>query len=720
MSRARQAVSSAVPSSQKVSHADLLFARASQFYTAGNLADAQIDYRKVLKKRPNHFASWHMLGLCEYQSGNYEAAARLLKRALLLDPQSASAQSDMGVALAALQQLEEAVACFDRAIALKPDSLDAAYNRASILYQLRRYADAVTGFDRAIAINAQHMNAWKNRGNALRMLCRYDEALASHDQAIAISPGDADNWSHRAEILRLLGQHAEALKSCNKALSFNQNSDIAWLFRAQTLRDVGRISEAQATYQHVLAINPTLPEAISGLGWCLAAQAEAEVAISCFDRSLTIKPDDELALSSRIFALDFISAGDFASHQAARSLWWDQIGAKIAAEHPSHHDNDLDPDKRIVLGLVSADFRQHSAAFIVRSLLRNHDRSRFEVTCYSSTRVEDAVTASFRPLADRWRDIQGWSDDRLEQCIRADKVDILIDLSGHTEGNRLRVFARKPAPIQVTAWGHATGTGQPTIDYLFADPVAIPAEVRPLFAEQIYDLPCLIAIEPPPAEFRCAEPPVTSNGYLTYGVFNRITKISRPAIALWAVILRSDPTAKLIIKDEAIEVDAIRTMLLNNFASHGIAQDRLRLIGATPREQHLAAYGQVDICLDPFPHGGGVSTWEALHMGVPVVTKMGNALVKRVGGAILSAIGMTDWVATDDDQYLDIARRATPDRLRTLRRELPNMIDKRCGPEPYTRAVEAAYQAIWRRHCEGQGRKLSNRLDQLVKIGADG
>jgi predicted O-linked N-acetylglucosamine transferase (SPINDLY family) len=275
----------------------------------------------------------------------------------------------------------------------------------------------------------------------------------------------------------------------------------------------------------------------------------------------------------------------------------------------------------------------------------------------------------------------------------------LIDLSGHSDGNRLRAFARKPAPVQVTAWGHATGTGLPMVDYVFSDPVLVPAEVRHFFAEQIHDLPCAVIIEPPPAEFRCCEPPVTSNGYLTYGVFNRVSKISNAAIAVWARILRSDLTARLMIKDFGIDIETVRSALLDNFASHGIAQNRLQLIGSTSREDHLAAYRQVDMCLDPFPQGGGVSTWEALYMGVPVVAKIGDSIPQRLGGAILSAIGMADWVASDDDQYVEIALRSTPERLRTLRHALPDMINMDCSPAAYTKAVEAAYQAMWQKHC---------------------
>ena len=691
MSLAKQAIFNAPQ--VKTPHVQILFAQAQEFHGKGNLEEARAAYNKVLKKRPNHFDAWHMLGVCEINSRNYEAAVRPLKRALLLDSQSAAAHSDLGIALKALRRYDDALASFDSAIALKPDLADAFHNRGNLLIELGRLAEALTGFDRAIAINPQHVQAWKSRGNALLGLDGFTDAMASYDRALALAPDDAGAWTGRGEMLRRLGRLDEALACSDKALSINPEIPEAWLLRASILLAKGKVTDSVAACQRALAIRPDYAKAFTQLGQCHAQQGDAETAVSCFDRSLAIKPDDEITLSNRIFALDFSGDGDFARHQAARSEWWRQIGSRISAQRPPQHDNDRDPARRIVLGYVSAEFRQRSAAHSFRPVLENHDKTRFEIICYSGSPTEDAVTHSFRQVADRWRDASQWSDDQLADCIRADKVDILIDLSGHTDGNRLRTFARKPAPIQVTAWGHATGTGLPTIDYLFSDPVVVPAEVRHLLAEQVYDLPCAIIIEPPPAELRSPEPPVTSNGYVTYGVFNRVSRFSDAAIGVWARILQSDVTSRLLIKDHLITEVSIQSMLLEKFAAHGIAPDRISLMGSTSREEHLAAYQRIDICLDPFPHGGGVSSWEALHMGVPVVTRLGNGIAGRSGGAILSAIGMTDWIATDDDQYVDIALRSTPDRLRTIRRELPGLIDRRCGPAAYARA--SASRAWW-------------------------
>jgi predicted O-linked N-acetylglucosamine transferase (SPINDLY family) len=390
-------------------------------------------------------------------------------------------------------------------------------------------------------------------------------------------------------------------------------------------------------------------------------------------------------------------------HQQARQVWWDQIGAKVASEAARSHDNSRDPDRPLVLGYVSADFNAHSAAFIFKPVLQYHDREQFEIVCYSCSSKADAATDEFQKIADRWHDASQWSDDRLAGQIRADGVDILIDLSGHTKGNRLGVFALKPAPIQVHGWGHGTGTGLPTIDYLFSDPVAIPAAVRHLFAETVVDLPCFVTLEPLPIELARASTPATSNGFVTFGVFNRISKISDAAAQAWSRILERVPGSRLLIKDLALDDQLVRDNLLARLATCGVPAERVDLLGTTLRIDHLRSFHRVDIALDPFPQNGGVSTLEALQMGVPVVAKLGNSLPSRAGGSILSALGLPDWVTDSEEAYVDIAvsRAAQIGDLDKLRRELPGQVRAApaCNPVAYVQAVDEAYRAMWKRYC---------------------
>lgn len=700
----------------------------------GLLTEAQKGYRQILKKHPNHFDAWHLLGVAEKQLGHHEDAMRMIKRALLIEPKSASAHSNMGSLLMDLRRFEEAVAACDKAVEFDPGLVDAYYNRGNALIALGHFADAAASFAKAVAIDPNHVGAYNNCGNALSKARQFAEAIGCYDRAItldpafapayvnrgaalielrsldaaildldraiALAPGSVDAWTNRGETFLQRHRFDDALASYDRALELDPRSAGAWLGRARVLTSRRRIAEAIVACREVLALEPASADALAQLGQCHLFQGHIDVAIACFEKALVIEPGHEATLANRIFALDFRAEADFSHHQAARADWWRAIGSKEAQRAGPVQATDRNPDRKLVVGYVSAEFKRRSAAYSYRPIFENRDKEKFEIVCYSNSPTSDDFTETFKQFADRWRDISQWSDDRLEDCIRRDQIDILVDLSGYAEGNRLRVFARKPAPVQVTAWGHGNGTGQPTIDYLFSDPVAIPREVRHYYAEQIYDLPCLIGFEPPPTDARSIVPPVAKNGFLTYGVFNRVSKISDDAVALWSTLLSAELTSKLIIKDQMLDDGEICSQLLDRFRTQGVDPGRISLLGSTVREAHLAAFSKVDICLDPFPHGGGVSTWEALYMGVPVVTKLGHSLTGRVGGAILSSIGLADWVVADDTEYLEIAARPTRAQLEVLRRDLPSLIDRRCGPRSYTKAAEDAYRDMWRRYCK--------------------
>jgi predicted O-linked N-acetylglucosamine transferase (SPINDLY family) len=727
--------SSAFNAAPKARKNDLvaLFLEAQTCHDTGRLDDAQVLYRQVLRKRPDHFDTLHRLGVCEYQRGNPETALQFIRRALMVDRKSAEALSNLATVLLSVSRYDEALACCDKALALQPNFADAHYNRGTALNGLKRYAESIDALDASLSLNPHHADSFNNMGSALHELGRFkeaitaydgvlalnpehglavinrggslkglrqlDEALAHFDRGLELAPHHAKAWFDRGDVLVALGRLDDAMASYRKALDTDVDLADAWVGCANVLMLWRKLPEALAACERALMLDPHSARAFNQLGQLHAMQGSADMAVGALDCALAIKPDDEAALSSKIFFLDYSQTADVEQQQQARSEWWRQIGAKLFDQFKAPHANDRQTDRKIVLGYVSGDFNTRSPAYSFRPVLESHDRSRVEVVCYSASPTEDAVTESFRRLADRWRDASQWSDDQLADGIRADKVDILIDLSGHTDGNRLRTFARKPAPVQVTAWGFGTGTGLRSIDYMFSDPVALPAEDRHHYAEQIYDLPSLMIMEPPPAELRCSEPPVLANGHLTYGVFNRVSKFSDAAIAVWARILQADVSARLLIKDQTLDDDSTQRMLLARFGSHGIGPDRISMLGTTSRDEHLMAYRHVDICLDPFPQNGGISTWEALHMGVPVVAKLGTTVPSRCAGAILAASGLTDWVANDDSRYVDIAAAATPERLKSLRGALPEMIAARCSPEAYTRAVEEAYRTMWATYC---------------------
>lgn len=682
------------------------FARAHTLHQNGLVAEAQAACRDILRKVPRHFHALQLLAITEYQHGRYDEADRLLRQALTIEPNSVAALSNRGVVLHELKRFEEALVCYDKAVAVQPDCAEAISNGANALAQLERFEEAVERYGRALAVRPNYPEALSNRANALFHLRRYDEAVASCDQALALKPSDADALANRGNALTHLQRFDEALASLDRAVALNPRLSTAWMGRGNVLVRRNRHAEALVAYTNALTAKPDNVNAMVQLAQFHERHGQINEALAWYDRALAIKRDFADAISNRIFVLDLATGVGVEQQQAARKYWWRHVGSKIAEKSRFRHDNDPDPARRLVLGYVSADFRRHSAAAIFRPVLQHHDRTEFEIVCYSCSVAQDERTQEFRRIADRWVDAAQLSDQMLAERIVADKIDILIDLSGHSEGNRLGTFARKPAPVQVTAWGHGTGTGLPTIDYLFCDPVTMPPNVRPFFAEKLYDLPCIITTEPPPSGLRPSDPPALTNGHVTFGVFNRMSKVSDEAVAVWAAILNGVPQARLLLKDGALEDEAVRDGLRQRFAAHGLASDRIAFLGFTPREQHLAAFAKVDICLDPFPQNGGVSTWEALHMGVPVVAKLGNVPASRLSSAILSSVGLHDWVAHSAEEYARIAvtRAAMPDALRQLRHALPATIANSASGngERYTRAVEAAYRTMWQDYCRSR------------------
>jgi predicted O-linked N-acetylglucosamine transferase (SPINDLY family) len=717
--------------------AEALLPSAIATYQRGQYDEARKLCRQILRDRADHFDALHLLGFLELDGPRVDDAEKFLRRAVDVQPRSAEAHSNLGLAYAKLRRFEEARKCQEKAVALNPNFPTALTNLGNVLMRLRRYEEAAEAQDRAIRLKPDYADAYSNRGMALLSLGRIADADASFDRALsvqprhlpaqvgkgmvsmslrhfdaaqrafdavlAVNPHIPEALAHRGRLKMSLGKLDEAEADLDAALAIDPMLECAWDGKALHAVLANRITQAVHACHKVLEVNPHSETAIGRLGECHALQGDIATALEFFDQALVLRPDFDDIMLKKIFAMDFLDAG-FAAHQAVRREWWDRIGSKLP--RMEQRPSSLDPEKRIRVGYVSSDFNGHSAALAFIPILRHHDHRQFEIIAYSSSLRRDKWTNECESLVDVWVDASHWSDDELADRIQNDRVDILVDLSGHSAGHRLGVFARKPAPVQVSACGSVTGTGLPTMDYLLADPVFVPEAVRHLFAEQIYDLPCAITIDAAPAVSQ-AEPPMLRNGFVTFGVFNRTQKISDSALRVWSRIIQQIPGSRIVVKNAALDDPLLRDALLGRFVAHGIAADRVTCLGTTQHAEHLAEFGNIDMSLDPFPLNGGVSTWESLQMGVPVISKLGRSASSRAGGAIVKAVGLDDWVAEDDDGYIAIARKfaSEPTALLALRAELPARVtgSEAGNHEFYTRRVEDGYRQFWRRYCAAQG-----------------
>ena len=714
--------------------ADGLLTAAVAAFRQGRQAEAQAICGQILAGVPDHFEALHLLGISALEGGRLDLAEQALTRAVALEPRNAEAHANLGLALFNLKRYDDARMAQERAVALKPnfaqaltslgntlmnlrlfepaleahgraiaaksDYADAYCNRGMAQLLLQRNLEASQSFDRALSLNPRHMQAMFGKGLVGIHLRHFDRSMDAFNAALAMKPGNAAILAQRGRLSLQMGQFKPAEADFDAALAVDPALEAALLGKAHVGVLTDDIAPAMAACKKVLEQNASSEVALAWLGACLAKQGDIVGAIQHFERALAIKPDFEDAITKKIFALDFFPDADFAQHQAVRREWWDRIGARIPRRLLLA--SELDPDRRITVGYVSSDFRSHSAALTFLPVLRHHDHQAFKVVCYSCSPLKDSVTEQCRSFSDNWVEAWQLSDDELADRVQADRIDILVDLSGHSAGNRLAVFARKPAPIQVTAWGNATGTGLPAIDYFFADPVTVPELVRPLFAEAVYDLPALITTDPLPGALPTPLP-MLRNRHVTFGVFNRIDKISNQALVVWSNLLRDIPDARLVLKNGALDDAFLRDTLIGRFVSHGVAEGRIDCLGASVRHDHIAAFANVDISLDPFPQNGGVSTWESLQAGVPVVTRLGRSSASRAGSAIVKAVGLDDWVAENDDGYVAVARRfaADPPELQKLRAELPHRVASSAAGnvEIYTRKVEEGYRQFWRSYC---------------------
>ncbi|MET4219906.1 putative O-linked N-acetylglucosamine transferase (SPINDLY family) [Bradyrhizobium sp. LB7.2] len=714
--------------------ADAVMSVAVQALGQGRYAEVETLCRQILTEVPDHFDAAHLLGLRAYDGGRLDEAQQLLERAIALDPRSPDAHGNLGAVYFNLQKFQDARACQEKAIALKPNSPIALTNLGNTLLHIgfgeqaielherairlkpdyadafcnRGMAELIKGqferakesFDRALVFQPRHAEAIAGKGMVCIELRHYEEAAAAIAAGLAIKPDSPKILAQRGRLNLDLSRLEQALADFDAALALSPRLEVALQGKAQVNILKGNTAEAMAVVQTLLEGNPRSDIGIALLASCYASQGEIATALGHLDAGLAIAPDYADLIGRKIFLLDYLPGADFAVQQAARKHWWDAIGAKLPQRALSPRK--LDPDKRISIGYVASEFRNQSAAFALLPVLRHHDHARFEIVCYSCSPLRDEITDKFRSMADVWVDAWQFSDDELADRIQADGIDILIDVSGHSTGNRLHVFARKPAPIQVTGFGHATGTGLQTMDHVLADPIFIPQSARHLLAEKVHDLPCLITIDPildvPPSE-----PPMLRNGYVTFGVFNRIYKISDEAISVWSTVMREVTGSKIIIKHTLLDDPLLRGRLVARFVARGVAVENIVCLGSTSRHEHLLAFAKVDISLDTFPQNGGVSTWESLYGGVPVVAKLGNGASSRASGSIVAAVGLEGWVAEDDDGYAAIACKyaAQPAHLTKLRAELPARIAaSRAGNvELYTREVEAAYRQFWRDYC---------------------
>jgi predicted O-linked N-acetylglucosamine transferase (SPINDLY family) len=532
---------------------------------------------------------------------------------------------------------------------------------------------------------------------------RFDESASCFQEALRLRP-TAELYTDLAQVLILCRRFDAALEAAETAIRLNPRMALAHCHRGTVLRHGGALMAAQRAFESALAVDADCSPALEKLAAVATQLCEWEQAIACFIRVLELKPDSPAVHSALLFTLSIsgsVSAGRvLEEHQR----WAEMHGARLPRFR--HDSAGQDAARVLRIGFVSGDFRRHPVRFFIAPILRDLDRTQFQVVCYSNCANPDSATDELRAFADEWRDIASLSDTDAAEKIRTDRIDILVDLSGHTTANRLLVLERKPAPVQVTYLGYPNTTGLSSIDYWLTDEVLHPSETSHATSERIWRLSrCWVIYEPPPNAPQPARDGPSDE--VTFGSFNALQKLGGDSVRLWARVLTAIPGSKLLIKAGGLGGPAEQALLYDRFAATGVSSDRLTLMGQVPSDgEHLALYGRVDVALDTTPFSGGTTTAEALWMGVPVVTLPGELMMSRMSASMLHSAGLDGLIARDEDQFVAIAAELARDagHRSELRQTLRSGVARSplCDGRDLASEAGAAFRQMWTLWCAGE------------------
>ena len=506
-------------------------------------------------------------------------------------------------------------------------------------------------YKKVLKINPNHFGSVFLLGSLYAQSNNFDRAKQLLYKAIQINPNFADAHNNLANVLKELKEPKKAIACYEKAIQINPNFADAHYNLGNTFKLLDEYKKAKSCYEKAIQINPNFADAYNNLGTVFRVLREFEKAITCYEKAIYLKPDHGYAHSSKLFS----------------SLYFEKVDPKNYLSQAKKFRSSLKPindnllvkyqfktkPKKLRIGFVSGDFREHPVGFFLLDILKNLKNENLELIAYSNLRKKDDLSIKLKSNFADWHEIERQDDLKTINQIRKDGIHILFDLSGHTAKNRLPIFINKPAPIQVSWAGYNGSTGIPEIDYLIGDPIVTPASENNYYTEKIFPLPNIwVCFSPPNFEVKLDELPVTKNRYITFGCFNNLSKINNKVISLWSRILKEIPKSKIFLKTKELNDSYLKERIINNFQKNDINLDSLILEGSSPRKELLDTYNKIDIALDPFPYSGNATSFEAIWMGVPVLTKKGSAFISHTTESINHNCGMSDWIADNENDYV--------------------------------------------------------------------
>jgi predicted O-linked N-acetylglucosamine transferase (SPINDLY family) len=717
----------------------MLKEQAKLFLQQQRFSDARNLFEEICKQNDSDAESWFLLGAVNGQLGRLNDAVGCFQKVITLQP-SAEAHDNLGLALQALGRFDEAIASHRSALDINSGLVRAYYNLGNAYCRLNDFASAAENFRQACQRQPGFFEALNNLGATLLHLGRFEEALPCLAEANRLGPGNALTHYSLGLCLYRLRRYPEAVAALKRAILLDPNHLDAQFclgeayFAARQfpaaieayetvvrLRPdyaeahnnlglaylkINALGRALECYRRAVQLNGMLAESHHNLGNALSFAAQHAEAMEFFRKALAVRPTFAHAHSNMLLVLNYFE-NDPRRLYHEHVAWANKHTVDVRRRTP--RVGDRDPDRTLRVGYVSSDLHTHPVAYFLEPLLAAHDRKAFETVCYSDVTWPDETTQRLRSLACQWRDIVGMNNDKVADLVEADKIDVLVDLGGHTGSDRLLVLAQKPAPVQVSYLGYPNTTGLKEIDFRLTDEWADPpgGESDRYHAETLWRLRGgFLCYAPPDVAPEPAAPPSATKGHVTFGSFNHWSKMTPEVIAVWARLLREVPRSRILLKGKHLLDPYLSQRIYDMFETQGIEKERisLRATKSVTTAAHLSMYGEMDVALDTFPYNGTTTTCEALWMGVPVVTLAGRAHAGRVGVSLLHVIGMEQWIAHSAEEYIELAASLAADtRQRTaVRISLRSRVAASglCDRARLAREVEAAYRQMWRGWCQ--------------------
>ena len=670
----------------------------------GSYDEATASFRAVIAIRPGDMQALGNLGTALMGKQDFEAAAAAYEKAIVLHPDFYQAISNLGIAMKEMGKLTAAVVLQERAIQLNPNYAIAHRNLGSTRQTMGEFEAAASSYRLAVALKPNYHEAFVGLGDVLRETGQLDAAIDAYRSALAIKPNSPQVLTILGNVLKLKGDFTEAVASHRQALALDPDLAEAHSNLGSVLKDGWRIDEAIAECEKAIELKPDFANAYGNLSQALLLAGESNAAMEASRQVIRLEPEKADAHGGYIFAMNYLREFDAATIAGEQAVWNDRH-AEPLRRFIVPHTNDRDPDRSLRIGYVSADFWAHPVGRFLLPLLENHDRSHYQIFAYSQATVADVMTDQLKGLTDRWISVVGLSDPQMAEQIKHDQIDILVDLSLHTAGNRLLVFARKPAPVQMTWLGYPGSTGLRTMDYRLSDPHLDPEDADvSRYSERTVRLPdtfwCYRTSQDAGEVAHC---PARQQGHVTFGCLNHFGKVTPGMFQVWMRLLRNLPQATLLLH---VASGQSRERVLRQCIDGGVSSDRLMFEGRMHPRDYFKCYSKIDIALDTSPFAGGTTTCDALWMGVPVVTLRGRTVIGRGGCSILSNVGLRQLVADTEEQYVEIATRLAGniEALEHLRRNLRQMMSESplMDATRFARNMETAYRTAWKSWCEQQ------------------